>query len=104
MLLRTPLLAALAVSAVLGVGAPAAGAIPLGTAGAIPLAVPACVTATTEGQGRVGGVANQSCVGAGGLSFIGPSSAISTVIGPTIITPAFTGVVVVSGGNVAIGP
>jgi hypothetical protein len=42
-------------------------------------------------------------VGAG-LSFIGPSSNVSTVIGPTIITAGFAGTSIVAGGNVAIGP
>jgi hypothetical protein len=103
MLLRRPLLTALAVSAVLGVGAPAAGALPVGIPAGIGIPAGGCVTSTIDGQGRTAGIANQACVGAG-LSFIGPSTALSTVIGPTIITPAFTGVSIVSGGNVAIGP
>jgi hypothetical protein len=110
MLLRRPhfavlvVSAVLAVSAVLGVGAPAASAIPLGTLGATPVAIPSggCITSTI-GQGRAGGATNQSCLGAG-LSFIGPSSQVSTVIGPTIITPAFTGIAITSAGSVAIGP
>jgi hypothetical protein len=110
--------AALAVGA-LAVGAPAASAsvapsvptalpgfqgTPIG-APSIPVSFPAgaCVTASLEGQGRTGGVANQACTGAG-LSFIGPSTAISNVIGPTIITPAFVGSSIVAGGNVAIVP
>ena len=121
MVLRTSLVASLAATAALSVGAPAAGAsvapaspFSLPTAfsgagiGAVPAAVdfPAgvCATVSTEGQGRTGGNANQACTSAGGLSFIGPSTAISNVIGPTIITPAFVGTSIVAGGNVAIGP
>jgi hypothetical protein len=122
-LLRTPLVAALAATAALAGGTPAAGAstappdyfsIPTAFAGfqgmpigalSIPVNLPAapCVTSTNEGQGRTGGNATQACVGAG-LSFVGPSSAISTVIGPTIITAAFVGTSIVSGGNTAVGP
>jgi hypothetical protein len=97
MLLRRPLLTALAVSAVLGVGAQVAAASPVG------LPTGACATSSIDGQGRSGGNATQTCVGAG-LVFIGPTTALSTVIGPTIITPAFTGISVASAGNVAIGP
>jgi hypothetical protein len=123
MLLRKTLIAAVGASAALAVGAPAAGAstvptyqfsVPSAFAGfqwpsigalSVPVSLPAgaCVTSTNEGQGRTGGNANQSCVGAG-LSFIGPSSSVSTVIGPTIITASFVGTSIVSGGNVAIGP
>jgi hypothetical protein len=40
-----------------------------------------------------------------GLSFIGPEiGQVATAIDPTIITPAFVGVSIVSGGSVAIGP
>ena len=123
MLLRKRLVAALAVTATLAVGAPAAGANAISTdffsmpthfagfqgtpigALSVPVNLPtgACGTTSIEGQGRTGGSAAQACVGAG-LSFIGPSSNVSTVIGPTIITPAFVGTSIVSGGNVAIGP
>jgi hypothetical protein len=122
-LLRTPLVAVLAATAVLAVGAPVAGAA---TASSYPFSIPtafagfggtpigglpisgllptgACGTTTIEGQGRTGGSTDQVCLGAG-LSFIGPSSSVSTVIGPTIITPAFVGTSIVSGGNVAIAP
>jgi hypothetical protein len=122
-LLRTPVVAVLAATAVLAVGAPAAGAA---TASTYPFSVPtafagfqgtpigglsspitsptgACGTTTVEGQGRTGGSTAQVCLGAG-LSFIGPSSSVSTVVGPTIITPAFVGTSIVSGGNVAIAP
>jgi hypothetical protein len=119
--LRRPLIAALAATGALAVGVPTAGAstAPIGSfslptafagfqrmpakaalwnPGSVPAG--ACVTSPIEGQGRTGGVAIQTC----GLSFIGPISTVSTVIGPTIITGAFTGSSIVSGGNVAIGP
>jgi hypothetical protein len=95
MLLRMPLIAALAAIVVLAARAPVAGASSIPTAG--------CVSSGLDWQGRVGGNTNQACVGAG-LSFVGPSSAISMVVGPTIITPAFVGTSIVAGGNVAIGP
>jgi hypothetical protein len=123
--LRTPLIAALAATAALAVGAPAAGAsavpIPTALAGfpfagfpATPIAGlstlgtsaagPCGAAVANEGQARTGGTSTQACVGAG-LSFIGPQiGQVATVIGPTIITPAFVGVSIVSGGNVAIGP
>lgn len=120
--LRTSLIAALAAIVLLAAGAPAAGAsispalfsapvtsgLPGTPVGGVPVAtgtIPAggCVTSTIDGQGRVGGNANQACVGAG-LSFVGPSSAISTVVGPTIITPAFVGTSIVAAGSVRIGP
>jgi hypothetical protein len=122
--IRTSLVAALAVAAVLAVVAPAASAstaptrqfsIPTAFARyqttpvslSIPTGIPAgsCTTPSgIEGQGRVGGNDIYSCIGAG-LSFIGPSlGQISTVIGPTIISPGFAGNVIVSGGNVNVGP
>jgi PAB1-binding protein PBP1 len=116
-----PLVAALA-TAGLAVGASAAvagstptayfspttlAALPGTSSGAlsVPAVLPAggCVTSSIEGQGRTGGTASQSCVGAG-LSFIGPSSQVSTLIGPTIITAGFAGTSIVAAGNVAIGP
>jgi hypothetical protein len=120
-LIRTPIVAALTVAAALAVGAPAAGASTAGTTpfsfpipsagsnamplGALPipadLPVGAC-SSNTAGQGRTGGTAGQACVGAG-LVFIGPSSSVSTVMGPTIIGP-FVGSSIVSGGDVSIGP
>jgi hypothetical protein len=122
MLLRMPLVAVLAATAVLAVGAPAAGASTSSTDFSIPTVFPgfqgtpigglsipvslpvgACGTSTVEFQGRTGGSTTQACVGAG-LSFVGPSSSVSSVVGPTIITPAFVGTSIVSGGNVAIGP
>jgi hypothetical protein len=122
--LRRSLVAAIAATAALAVGAPAAGAstapayhfsMPAAFAQyqarqaalSIPTGIPAgaCTTITgNEGQGRTGGNDNQVCLGAG-LSFIGPSTGqIATVIGPTIISPAFVGNVIVSAGNVAVGP
>lgn len=128
-LLRRHLVVTLVTITALAVGVPAAGAaiaptsqfsiptafsgLPAASAGglSIPAALPVgatlpvggCNTTSVEGQGRTGGNATQSCVGAG-LSFIGPSSSVSTVIGPTIISPAAVGTTIVSGGNVAIGP
>jgi hypothetical protein len=122
-LLRAAVVAALAATGALAVGAPAAGAstapaelfsIPTAFSGfqgtptgalSIPGTFPpgACATSAYNGQGRTGGNANHACEGAG-LTFIGPSTAISNVIGPTIITPAFVGTSIVAGGNVAIGP
>jgi hypothetical protein len=119
MSLRTPLTAALAATAALAVGVPAAGAsalpFPTGFAGfqapiaglstpGLSAAGPCGAAVANEGQARTGGTSTQACVGAG-LSFIGPQvGQVATVIGPTIITPAFVGVSIVSGGNVAIGP
>jgi hypothetical protein len=63
-----------------------------------------CATASPfDGQGRVGGINNQICMGAG-LAFVGPSvGQIASVIGPTIIGPAVVGVLIVSAGNVSVG-
>jgi hypothetical protein len=106
--IQTRLVAALAAIAALAISAPAAGAQPVpvapigGGAGLATIPTGACISATS-GQGRTGGTDNLVCTGAG-LVFVGPSSAVNSVIGPTIITPAFVGTVIVSGGNVAIGP
>jgi hypothetical protein len=89
---RMPLVAALAATAALAVGAPAAGAEVVGP----------CGTSTIDGQGRTGGTATQMCAGAG-PSFTGPSiGQIATVVGPTIVSPG--GISIVSAGNVAVGP
>jgi hypothetical protein len=63
----------------------------------------ACSSDTgAEGQGRPGGVQSQVC---GGLTFIGPAiGQIDVNIGPTIISPAVTGSVILTGNNVAIAP
>jgi hypothetical protein len=125
MRLRKPLIVALGATAALAVAAPAAHAstlpayhfsMPTAFAGfkgtpvalSTPVGLPAggaCTTPTgVEGQGRTGGNDIYSCMGAG-LSFVGPSiGLISTVIGPTIISPGFAGSVIVSGGNVNVGP
>ena len=55
-----------------------------------------------EGGGLTGG--NNYTVCGGGLTFVGPNTAISNVIGPTIISPGFAGSVIVASGNVVIGP
>jgi hypothetical protein len=123
--LRPHLVAALAATAALAVGAPAAGAstaparrFPIPTAFARFLGPPigaswippsttltgACGTSTGAGsQGRTGGTATQVCVGAG-LSLIGPSiGQIATVNGPTTISPGFVGITIASAGAVAVG-
>jgi hypothetical protein len=119
---RRALLAALAVTAALVIGAPAAGAstlparsvpasflgTPVGGAtvpGLAGVTVPSstCGTATVDGQGRTGGTASEVCTGAG-LTFVGPAiGQIASVMGPTIIGPAVIGTSVQSAGNVAIG-
>jgi hypothetical protein len=131
MRLRKPLIVALAAIAALAVAVPAAHAstvpayhfsMPTGFAGfqgypaalSTPITLPAggamptggdCSNpAGVEGQGRTGGNDIYACIGAG-LSFVGPSvGMISTVMGPTIISPGFAGSVIVSGGNVNVGP
>jgi hypothetical protein len=81
---------------------PAGGIIPGG--GAVPAGGECSNPAGVEGQGRTGGNDIYACIGAG-LSFVGPSiGMISTVMGPTIISPGFAGSVIVSGGNVNVGP
>jgi hypothetical protein len=57
-----------------------------------------------EGQGGNGGSEDIVCAGVA-LVFIGPSvGGINNVIGPTIISPGFAGVVITSNGNSAVGP
>jgi hypothetical protein len=122
------LIAALAATATLAAGAPAASAStalpgqfsfpaafarfqarPLSAASfvagpSVNTAGPCGAATGPHGQGAVGGTSNQVCMGAG-LSFIGPSiGQIATVIGPTIISPGFVGNVIVSAGNGSIGP
>ena len=111
---RTPLVAALATAA-LAVGAPAAGAIAWPTFPGLPAAPAAglslpgnavgpCGTVSQEGQGRASGNEASVCQGAG-LAFIGPSvGQLATIMGPTIISPGFVGTVILTTGNVAVGP
>ena len=117
---RTPLVAALAATAALAVGAPGAGAttvpaLPTSFAGSSGLAIGALPTApggaaagscgSANGsvlQGHIGETSPHVC---GGLAFIGPSiGQIATVIGPTIISPAVSGAAIVTGNNVTFGP
>jgi hypothetical protein len=106
-------LTALAATAALATGAPAASASPapvypfsvaqfqaVSVGLALPVGVPSggCNTASAEGQARTGGVDILSC----GANFIGPVTQISTVMGPTIISP-YVGSSIVAGGNVSIG-
>jgi hypothetical protein len=77
-------------------GAPGLGGPTLGAGGAA-FAGP-CASASQEGQGPTGGTANEVC--GAGLTFIGPSiGQIASVVGPTIIGPAAVGNIVVSAGN-----
>ena len=116
---RTSLLAALAAAVALAVGAPAASASTVPTlnykllgglaglsrpgAGYPYPAVRSCGSSVgAEGQGPVGGV-NMTVCGYG-LTFVGPTTSINNVVGPTIISPGFAGSVIVAGGNVAVAP
>jgi hypothetical protein len=126
MRLRKPLIVALAATAALAFAVPAAHAstvpayhfsmpnsfagfkgnpVALSTPiGGVPTGGDCSNPAGVEGQGRTGGNDIYACIGAG-LSFVGPSiGLISTVMGPTIISPGFAGSVIVSGGNVNVGP
>ena len=112
MRIRTPLVATLAAAAAVAVGAPSAAASiadPIGAA-APGFLVPGvgdaglCGSATTGvGTGRTGGTTTQVCT-AGGLVFVAPSTGVSSVVGPTIITPAFVGTAITAGGNVSVVP
>jgi hypothetical protein len=108
MAIRTSFFAALAVSAALVVGAPAAGARTFhgrsdptrldGTAaGGVSLAGeivtgPCGLTTAGQGQGGTGNIDNQVCQGGAGVSYIGTDiGQIATIIGPTIPDQAFVG-------------
>jgi hypothetical protein len=103
---RTPLAAGLAI-AVLVVGAPAAGATTSTPTGGLALpgnAPGPCASISNEAQGSTGGTAASVCQGSG-LSFVGPAvGQVATIMGPTIISPGFVGTVILSAGNVAVGP
>jgi hypothetical protein len=62
-----------------------------------------CGASVAGGGGTTGYTASQNCLGSG-LVFVGPAiGQIASVIGPTIISPGFTGTVNVSAGNIT-GP
>ena len=109
---RSPFVAALVVAA-LGVGASAAdaqqpilpGGVPVGgvaqngQAVAGPCGQP---VGSFQGIGRAAGIDTFTCLGAG-LSFVGPAvGQVSSVVGPTIISPGFIGTTIVTSGNVGI--
>jgi hypothetical protein len=61
-------------------------------------------SAQQGGNGPVAGATAQTCLGAGGLSFVGPAiGQISSIIGPTIIGPSVGVTVIQSAGNVGGG-
>lgn len=121
---RTPLLAALATGAALASAAPAAHAVTmpslkLGASANLQLPI-------APGIGGIGGYGglttgklcgnsvypdaagpagsnNQTTCNWGGLTFVGPSTAVTSVVGPTIISPGFVGTIITSSGNVGIG-
>jgi hypothetical protein len=116
MLMRRTVVAVALAAATLAVGVPAAGASTLlpasGGLPGIATSAPAlpgnvagpCGTVSNEGQGRASGNEASVCQGAG-LAFIGPSvGQVATIMGPTIISPGFTGTIIQTTGNVAIGP
>jgi hypothetical protein len=124
-LLRIPPIAVLGAAAALAVGAPAAGAtvpIPFGGFGSTPVggqSIGSGVGAQSTGAGtgtsgcgpgigsqlvgRTGG--QEATICNAGLVFVGPAvGQVSSVIGPTIISPAVVGnSFIVSGGSVAVG-
>ena len=62
-----------------------------------------CGASVSGGGGTAGYAASQNCLGSG-LVFVGPAiGQVAAVIGPTIISPGFTGTVNVSAGNIT-GP
>jgi hypothetical protein len=122
--IRAVIAAALAATAVLAVGAPAAGAstfpawsVPTGLNGVATarMALPAVGAGVVAGgpcgdptvgdfSSPAGGTSSQVCQGSG-LSFVGPATGqIATVIGPTITGSVVLAPIVVSAGAVAAGP
>lgn len=102
---RTPLAAALAIAA-LAVGAPAAGAITWPTFAGLPPISPVDRSLPGNAAGPCGTVSNEASVSQGaGLAFVGASvGRVTTIMGPTIMSPGFVGTVIQTTGNVAIGP
>jgi len=109
---RTLIALSLATTALSGAGASAASAatwpslappVDTNTTGAGPVRSGECGSSSgAENQGGTGGTNAYLCLGAG-LQFVGPAiGQISSVIGPTIISPGFVGQVVVSAGDGAI--
>jgi hypothetical protein len=98
-LIRT-CLAALAAAIALGMVPPAANAQL--SPGAPVLG--ACGDVASGSDSGLAGVENKTCAGSA-LVFNGPAiGRIAVVVGPTIISPGFAGVVAVSSGSVFIGP
>lgn len=97
MMLTRKRLAAVSVMGMLVIGASAA------SAGAVTAPVSPCSSGfDATGQGETAGTTAEVCQG-GGLVFIGPAvGQIAAVTGPTIISPAVLGTVVVSAGNVVV--
>jgi hypothetical protein len=111
---RQKLVAAVLAAAMLAAGAPVAQAAiaPIAGSGLLGLGTPAAgnVAATACGpahgaelQGGTAGSQANACMGSG-LVFFGPTSTVNSVVGPTIISPGFAGVVIVSNGPAAFGP
>ena len=81
----------------------AAGGVGVPNSGDASSANGPCGASVAGGGGTAGYAASQNCLGSG-LVFVGPEiGQIASVIGPTIISPGFTGVVNVSAGNIT-GP
>jgi hypothetical protein len=98
--IRSAFVTSLAVTAVLVVGVPAAGA---SAAQDLPLATGPCGTATADGQGGNAGTNSQVCVGTGNATIAPAVGQIATVNGPTITGSATIGTSVQSAGEVAVG-
>ena len=96
----------LAVVLALAVVAPAARAqvpVPVGAASSSGNLVGPCATNTGGPDAGVPGATAAVC--GSGLTFVAPAiGRIESVIGPTIISPGFAGVVTVSGGSAFVGP